>query len=52
MEGPFQSNDMNDYFSSLPSVVQQSILQSGLAPKTMAELESVASKMQDVHRGQ
>ena len=46
---PFQSKEMNDYFASLPSVVQQAILQSGLEPKTMAELESVANKMQDSH---
>lgn len=47
---PFESAQMNDYFSSLPPVVQQSILQSGTAPKTMADLQNLAMKMTDGHQ--
>lgn len=50
MNGPFESAGMNDYFASLAPVVQQSILQSGAAPKTLADLECLAGKLQDSHR--
>lgn len=49
MNGPFESTNMNDFFNSLPPLVQQSILQSGVEPKTLADLQSLASKMNDCH---
>lgn len=49
MSQPYQSQEMNDFFSQLPGVVQQSILQSGMEPKTVAELKSVATKLMDSH---
>ena len=49
MNGPFESANMNDYFASLAPVVQQSILQSGAEPKTLADLQSLASKMNDCY---
>lgn len=50
MNGPFESAKMNDYFASLNPLVQQSILQCGVEPKTLAELESLAGKMNDSHK--
>lgn len=44
--GPFESQEMNDYFEKLPGVVQQAILQSGLAPKTMAQLSAAAENLE------
>ena len=45
--GPFESAQMNDYFSTLPPTVQQSILQSAVQPTTLAQLQSLAGKMSD-----
>ena len=50
MNGPFESAKMNDYFASLNPLVQQSVLQCGVEPKTLAELESLAGKMNDSHK--
>ncbi len=47
MNGPFENEKMNDYFSSLSPVVQQSVLHSGVAPKTLSDLENLANKMTD-----
>lgn len=52
MQQPFQSAEMNDYFAALPPMVQQSILHSGVSPKTMADLQSLAGKMTDSHKNQ
>ncbi len=49
MEQVFQNGAMNEYFATLSPLVQQSILQSGVAPKTLAQLQQLASKMSDAH---
>ena len=49
MNGPFESAQMNDYFSTLSPVVQQAVLHSGTAPKTLSDLQSLAGKMSDSH---
>ncbi len=49
MNGPYESAKMNDYFATLSPVVQQSILQCGVEPKTLADLQSLAGKMNDSH---
>lgn len=49
MHGPFESAQMNDYFATLSPIVQQSVLQSGVQPKTLADLQSIADKMADSH---
>lgn len=49
MNGPFENASMNDYFATLPPLVQQSILHDGVQVKTLADLQNLAGKMSDSH---
>ena len=50
MNGPFENEQMNNFFATLSPVVQQSVLHSGADVKTLAQLQSVAQKMGDSHK--
>ena len=46
MANPFQNNpQLEEYFSTLPPMIQESILQSGAAFQTRQELEQVVKQL-------
>jgi len=44
-QNPYFQNEMKEYFSSLPKIVQESIEQSGVEFKTLEELKSFVSNI-------
>lgn len=45
-ENPFQNEDMKQYFSSLPTIIQETIEQSGIKFQSVEDLREFVNKIQ------
>lgn len=51
MADVYQNKDMQQYFSTLPDFVQESIIQSGVKYNSLPELQSAADRLMQSNGG-